>query len=135
MRISLFMVVLMFIPVSVNAEGKCRTGDPYSYEAPHEMESCPEDIQIWLDRANGCHYYGNEIEDIGNDDADRSSILESHMEELDCAVIWCDFDDLFTKYEGDIIFSDVITSYAQSLYGDSELPVCDKSLKKKVSEE
>jgi len=132
----LFLVLLaLCVPDLAHAKGRCETGAPYPYEAPYEMKICPEDIQGWLDRANGCTYYESELENIDNDAADRSSVLKAHMVELECTVLWCDFDTLFIKYEGDLIFSDIITGYAQSLYGDSELPACDKGLKKRTSEE
>lgn len=132
MKRFLILFVSLILPFEVMADGKCKTGQPFPYEAPYEMESCPEDIQSWLDRANGCSYYEGELQGLGNDDADRSSVLDSHMVETECAVLWCDYDDLFAKYEGDIVYTGVLTEYAQSLYGDSELPACDpKSRQKK----
>lgn len=100
---------------------QCQTEDPYPYTAPYQMETCPHDIQAWMDRAGGCaHFSGEEAYD-----EDRGAFLKEQMDQLQCAQLGCDFDALFGKYEGDVSYIGVLTDYAALTYGDTEnLPAC-----------
>ena len=101
--------------------GNCATSDPFPYESPYDIEECPADIQDWLDRANACaHFAGEEAYD-----EERAAELDQIMNENQCDYIACDFEDLFAKYEGDIVYTGVITGYGEVLYGEEGVPPCD----------
>lgn len=107
--------LVFFVPESAWAAGKCVVGDPYPYEAPYDMAECPADIQMWMDRANGCaHYSGEETTDD-----DRAAEIGEAMNELQCEFIGCDYTGLLSKYEGDVVYTGVLTGYEQVLYGDN----------------
>lgn len=104
--------------------GKCETGAPFPYTAEYDMESCPADIKDWMDRANGCaHFAGEEAYDPG-----RGKYIQDEMNDLECNTLGCDYDALFTKYEGDVVYAAVLSEYAGITYGsEDELPLCEKS--------
>jgi hypothetical protein len=105
----------------VDKPGKCQTGDAFPYTAPYDMEFCPNDIQAWMDRTNGCaHFAGEEPYD-----AERGKFLNEQMDKLRCNDIGCDFQALFLKYEGDIVYTGILTGYAEATFGNVDnLPFC-----------
>tara|TARA_B100001989_G_scaffold251864_2_gene232136 strand:+ start:2194 stop:2679 length:486 start_codon:yes stop_codon:yes gene_type:complete len=124
-RALIFFFVFLSVPMLAHASGKCKVEDSYPYEAPYDMEGCPEDIQSWMDRLNGCSYFESEMEGMKTSfDDPRLIELKNQWDELQCVSLWCDYDDIFMKYEGDIVYTGIISGYAQMIYGDSELPVC-----------
>ena len=108
----LFILLMACMPLSAFA-GTCSTGDPFPYEAPYDIDHCPEDIQNWLDRANTCaHFVGEEAYD-----EERKRELDNVLNENQCDYIECDFFDLFAHYEGDIIYTKILTDYEGLLTG------------------
>lgn len=117
-----FSLGSLFIINNALADGRCKTDDPFPYTAPYDMETCPQDIQDWMDRANSCnHFSGEEATD-----AERKKELAQNLEELKCSDLFCDYDDLFMKYEGDIVYTGVLTGYAEVLYGNTDIIICDR---------
>lgn len=108
------------MPLDAVASGKCQTSDPYPYVAPYKMDACPQDIQEWMNRANVCTHFQSEE---AYDDARRAE-LDAAIAENKCEALLCDYGDLFAKYEGDIVYTGVLTDYAQMLYGDVEPVQC-----------
>ncbi len=113
------LFALLFFP-TLSYAGVCKTDDPYPYVAPYAMDSCPEDIQNWLDRANICaHFSGEEAYD-----EDRAAEIEEVMHDNQCDYVECDYHELFLKYEGDIVYTGVLTDYKNLIYGGQELFEC-----------
>lgn len=106
--------LFLFMPNSAFAEN-CKTGDPFAYESPYNIESCPEDIQNWMDRANTCAYFEGEEPY----DADRKAEIDGILNENQCDYIGCDARDLWGEYEGDVIYTRVISDYEVLLYGEA----------------
>lgn len=107
------LMLFVFMPAQLLAE-TCKTGDPFPYEAPYVIDKCPEDIKGWLDDANACaHFMGEEAYD-----EERAAELDTIMIEHQCEYIECAYHDLFAKYEGDMIYTGILTGYAQIIYGD-----------------
>lgn len=103
--------------------GKCSVSDPFPYESPYEMEECPADIQMWMDRANGCtHYAGEETTDD-----ERAAEIGEAMNELQCEFIGCDYTALLSKYEGDVVFTGILTGYEQVLHGGQSGFECEST--------
>lgn len=101
--------------------GKCKTEDPFPYTAPYNMENCPEDIQNWMNRVNTCAHF--EGEEAYNDE--RKAELDNINIEYQCDYIGCDFGDLFYKYEGDIVYTGVLSDYEKFVYGDNGVLECN----------
>ena len=125
MRLILCMLFATCIPHSALAQ-KCQTGEPYFFEALFDTETCPQDIQAWMDRLNGCSHIESKAEDLNNNEPGHIEILQALRQELHCKALWCDYDALFAKYEGDVIYTSIISNYAQMIFGDQELPLCYK---------
>lgn len=118
------MAVCLFLPSLAFAQG-CETFDPTPYKAPYKMDACPLDIQAWLDQANACSYFSGEYDPSDDADPERRKEIEDKMIELQCEYMGCAFHDLFAKYEGDIVYTNVLMDYEKILYGDNGVLVCN----------
>jgi len=99
----------------------CVGSEPYPYTDPYNIEECPSDIQAWMDRAGACAHFSSEEPY----DDEREAFLLQQMNEQECRELGCDFDALFSKYEGDIAYTGVLIEYAKVTYGDTDtLPPC-----------
>lgn len=105
------------------AQEKCVTGDPFPYTSPYNVGGCPADIQRWIDRVNICgHFAGEEPYD-----EERRASLNKAAAENRCDAVGCDYEALFSRYEGDIVYTGILTGYAEQVYGATEnIPHCTK---------
>lgn len=111
--------LFLFMPNAAFAEN-CKTGDPFPYESPYNIESCPKDIQNWMDRANTCAYFEGEEPY----DAERKAEIDGILNENQCGYIGCDARKLWSQYEGDVIYTRVIIDYESLIYDDVGV-LCD----------
>ncbi len=118
---SMMALLAFLLFVCTAAQAKCMTEEPFSYTAPHDMEACPEDIQNWMNRVNLCAYFAGEEAY----DEERDAFIDATMAEYRCSAIGCDFQALFSQYEGDIVYTGILTEYGAHVYGDGEnIPQC-----------
>lgn len=106
--------VLLFGASGAAQAAKCKTGDPYPYESAAELESCPADIQEFLDALNACTHFEQEVGDRQGED--KAEALRQ-MEKLGCADIGCRYESLFAKYEGDVVYTRIFADYVEMLSG------------------
>lgn len=111
---------LAAFPLSAHA-ASCKVGDPFPFKSKEKIEECPPPIQGWMDRANGCAHLQGEM---GGADSSASAEMEEEWAELQCDFIGCDFDQVYGRYEGDIIYIGILTAYADYVYGDAGVPKC-----------
>ncbi len=101
-----------FMPNIALAE-TCKTDDPFPFVSPYNIQNCPADIQKWMDRANICgHFSGEE-----SSDPDRDAEINEIMIENECDYVGCDARTLWAHYEGDIVYTRVISDYEEFVYG------------------
>ncbi len=115
-------VAVMCGVIWFSADAKaCETGEPFIYQSPYDLDSCPQDIQSYLDRVNGCgHFMGEEAYD-----QDRQDFIDEMMAEMHCADLGCDYSALFMEYEGDIVYTRILSDYTALVFGDPDnLPEC-----------
>ena len=117
--LSVCIGLFLCIPNAAFAEN-CKTGEPFSYESPYNIENCPEDIQNWMDRASTCVYFEGEEPY----DAERKAEIDGVLNENKCSYIGCDRQELWGQYEGDVIYTRVISDYEELLYGEAGV-ACD----------
>lgn len=124
MKIVLIMTSILFVASCKPKDlpGKCQSDEAF-YTVPYDMESCPADIQAWMDRAYGCgHFAGEEAYD-----EERRLYIATQMKDLSCNTVGCDYKKLFAKYEGDIVYTGVLSGFAEKVFGSLDaLPICLK---------
>jgi hypothetical protein len=99
----------------------CEIGDPFPYKSPYNVSGCPPDIKSYMDRVNACGHFGGEEPY----DAERAKFLNEQMVENACARLACDYDNLFKKYEGDIVYTGILSQYTERVFGKIDgLPGC-----------
>lgn len=117
------LIAIFSVPACAE-DKKCQTGDPFPYVSPYSTNTCPPEIQDWMNRVNACaHFAGEEATDV-----ERKAFLDAEMQKNKCDAIGCDFETIFAKHEGDIVYTGILTQYAALVYGESmdSLPACDK---------
>lgn len=121
--ISGLFILIIIAACAPAAQTKCATGDPFPYTSPYNVGGCPADIQGWLDRVNACgHFAGEEPYD-----QKRTATINRAMTENRCDAVGCDYEALFSRYEGDIVYTGILTGYAEQVYGSTEnIPHCIK---------
>ena len=126
--LSLLLFIASFTPAQA---APCETGDPFPYVPPAKIGSqtvdpkidCPADIQVWMNRVNICAHFAGEPPY----DKARAAEIDAALKDNKCQQLGCEFETLFTQYEGDIVYTGVMTGYLESIYGDANsLPVCEK---------
>lgn len=110
-----------------NLPFKCSVGFVHPYTAPYDIDHCPADIQEWLERADTCsRLHGlTHPDDIA--EAKEEIMNEGWgIEELQCSKIACDFSALFSKYEGDIVYTGILIDFEKLMHGENGVLKCDE---------
>lgn len=133
-KISLLLLLALFVltaSISAAQAAPCETGDPFPYMTPAKIGShtvdpkvdCPKDIQTWMNRVNICAHFSGEPPY----NKERAAEIDAALKDNKCDQLGCEFETLFTQYEGDIVYTGVMTGYLESIYGDADsLPKCDQ---------
>jgi hypothetical protein len=94
---------------------RCSVGEPYAYTAPYDLQECPRDIQVWMDRVNGCKALDTDKAGATQD------ALDEEAAELECAFIACDYADLIKKYHGNGVLTNIVKGYKKVVFGENAL--------------